>query len=107
MEKIKQIVTDVRDALATAYGGYSQYSPAELAEALAGHARNGRLRCYPAALDVAAVAEEAALQEAEQWDDNDHAQIVADAVTRALEEVVMEEKEGSKAQQVRRVRRRR
>lgn len=96
----RQIVTDIRSALATAYGGHSQYGHAELARALAGHARNGRLVCYPAALDVAAVAEEAADQEVEQWEqmtEADHAQIVA-AVTAALEVATRAEAEPPRIQ---------
>jgi hypothetical protein len=57
-------VEAAREALATAYGGFSQFGSSEMARTIAGHHRNGGpLARFP----VNVLVEEFAAQEARQW----------------------------------------
>lgn len=61
-------IEDIRNALANAYGGFSQYGNRQVGEALAGQINNNNLLLEGS---IAALCAEAARQECERWDDQD------------------------------------
>ena len=73
LRKWEKPIRTIRDGLATANGGYSQYGSVQIAHAIRGHLNNGLLYGQEAAL--ADLFREAALQEEEQWPEQDAAEI--------------------------------
>ena len=71
--KWEKPIRTIRDGLAAANGGYSQYGSVQIAHAIRGHLNNGLLYGQEAAL--ADLFREAALQEEEQWPEQDAAEI--------------------------------
>ncbi len=65
VETIPVFVFRVRQALAVACGGWSQYSPQALACALKGHLRNGLVE-----YDLRVLADEAIRQERQRWQEH-------------------------------------
>lgn len=63
--KWERPIRTIREGLAAANGGYSQYGSAQIAHAIRGHLNNGLLYGQEAAL--AELFREASLQEEEQW----------------------------------------
>lgn len=59
-------IAEIRNLLADAFGGHSQFRGKDLGKALAGHLINN----YTDAVDPRPVAQEAARQEAERWEMN-------------------------------------
>lgn len=59
-------IKNIMDALAIAYGGHSQYTPADIGRAIAGHVRNQDGSAY----DINVAAASAAAILAEHWRDN-------------------------------------
>ena len=68
LRKWERPIRTIRDGLAAANGGYSQYGSAQIAHAIRGHLNNGLLFGQDAALEELFL--EAALQEEEQWPDD-------------------------------------
>ena len=68
LRKWERPIRAIREGLATANGGYSQYGSAQIAHAIRGHLNNGLLFGQEAAL--ADLFREASLQEEEQWPDS-------------------------------------
>lgn len=81
--KWEQPIRAIREALATAYGGYSQYGSAQVAHAIRGHLNNGTLCGQEVALEE--FFQEAALQEEEQWPDHAVAAEVHREIAAAFE----------------------
>lgn len=84
VRKWEDPIRAIREGLAAANGGYSQYGSAQIAHAIRGHLNNGLLYGQEAAL--ADLFREAALQEEEQWPEQDAAEIhreIAAAFTAA------------------------
>lgn len=82
---LNEIVAQIRESLAVAFSGYSQYGTQELAAALRGHVNQGLLQGYSVA-QAAEIAKVAADQEVERWEEMsqaDHDKIVA-AVIAAI-----------------------
>lgn len=73
LRKWEKPIRTIRDGLATACGGCSQYGSVQIAWAIRGHLNNGLLYGQEAAL--ADLFREAALQEEEQWPEQDAAEI--------------------------------
>lgn len=67
VRKWEDPIRAIREGLAAANGGYSQYGSAQIAHAIRGHLNNGLLFGQEAAL--AELFREASLQEEEQWPD--------------------------------------
>ena len=73
LRKWERPIRAIREGLATANGGYSQYGSVQIAHAIRGHLNNGLLFGQEAAL--AELFQEASLQEEEQWPEQDAAEI--------------------------------
>lgn len=67
LRKWERPIRTIRDSLAAANGGHSQYGSAQIAHAIRGHLNNGLL--YGQEAELAELLREASLQEEAQWPD--------------------------------------
>lgn len=83
LRKWEPQIRAIREGLATANGGYSQYGSAQIAWAIRGHLNNGLLFGQEAALPE--LLREASLQEEEQWPECEDAAEIHREIAAALE----------------------
>ena len=83
LRKWEKPIRTIREGLATANGGYSQYGSVQIAHAIRGHLNNGLLFGQEAAL--AELFQEASLQEEEQWLEREDAAEIYREIAAAFE----------------------
>ena len=83
LRKWERPIRAIREGLATANGGYSQYGSVQIAHAIRGHLNNGLLFGQEAAL--AELFQEASLQEEEQWPESEDAAEIYREIAAAFE----------------------
>lgn len=86
LRKWEKPIRTIREGLAAANGGYSQYGSAQIAHAIHGHLANGLLLGQEAALEE--LFREASLQEEEQWPEHKDAAEVHSWIAAAFKAVV-------------------
>lgn len=86
LRKWERPIRAIREGLAAANGGYSQYGSAQIAHAIHGHLHNGLLLGQEAALEE--LFREASLQEEEQWPEHKDAAEVHSWIAAAFKAVV-------------------
>lgn len=86
LRKWEKPIRTIREGLAAANGGYSQYGSAQIAHAIHGHLHNGLLLGQEAALEE--LFREASLQEEEQWPEHKDAAEVHSWIAAAFKAVV-------------------
>jgi hypothetical protein len=91
-EKIRQI----RQNLAAAYGGYSQFGSRQIAEAIRGHFRNSSLHLgVVGEVNHQEWIEEAATQEVEQWEQLDY-EVILKEIAAAYEAEIQREQQSQR-----------
>ena len=83
LRKWERPIRAIREGLAAANGGYSQYGSAQIAHAIRGHLNNGLLFGQEAAL--ADLFREASLQEEEHWPESEDAAEIHREIAAAFE----------------------